>query len=1160
MSSVFAEEADTTPSKAGEILQEDVNESVPEENATVEDDVNESVPEENATVEEDVNESVSEENATVEEDVNEIVPEESVIVEEEFDRLENVTLFAAGNKSADFKIDELIIKIGVDLAYQYDGTSGTGTAYNLDLAKSTDPVVNVELEWSQKDVTQNNFVAGDYAVFEICTVSGNTAAYWADLTENIQLVDTIDKNTVLGYGSLIATDMGDGTIKLSLKVVFNENIVNKYHIGGDMSGSATVKGLAVDDTIVFTSSGEEKVKFADFEKVVNPNAGTGYINNSLTDPSSSKVVSSIKNGTEKLITWRIYVRHKDLISQAFNEYQTGTTASSQNYLILEETLDMHQSFYDSSDNLNLSLNIPYWLYDSEEPNYSTKYYYVTVEDKGAFLKKMTKIDTGNNATTEAAVRSTPLTYTVLVEPDPDNQGYSRERLVMNFGEFGHSGLRYTDVFTAGEIQGRIKAMQDRADICAAALADNPTAANSDKIAYYNAGDNKTYTYTKETFILLERLYNESAAYYSVRDGEGNGPYIPTFELCVSTRVLVEESATCATLEVKNSYSVAGAFAQEKSTTTQDNFWTANIRARLAENGEVQLFKADSLYGNTAGDKDDGIEVEGFMGDVCFKVYAASDTNAESPLTFEYSSTTGVFTYNASGTVDSVTTDSGDGSVILSGLPDGDYFFKETAAPDGYYTGQNPKIKFTVSSTAPTYKLANNDARGVTLQKVDAEDDTILLADATFALYKLSEGELYEEVTGFTNTEINGTNYLVYDGTGPATLTTGSDGKLNIIQLPAGSYYLVEIDAPDEYEVSETEYAFILNESLADGASAILDLGQIKNSKPTVERTVIKVWDDEDNHDGLRPTSIEVQLKADGEVYRDAVALNAGNNWEYTWSGLPEKQDGEPVVYTVEETGVPAGYTSGSVENDGIFTITNSHTPAVTERTVTKKWNDADNQDGFRPDSVTVHLKADGVLYDTVTLDESSSWTHTWTSLPLNNSGEEIRYTVVEDNVDGYTTSYSESGTEFTIMNSYTPGVVSKTVSKNWADNYNQDGSRPDSIEVQLFADGAACGSPVKLNANDGWAYTWKELDKMCNGNSITYSVKEITEAAGYKASYSDDTFTITNTHTPGTVTTTSTKTGDTGNIGLWIALLSISIAGTACLLWNRRGRQRKAKR
>ena len=86
-----------------------------------------------------------------------------------------------------------------------------------------------------------------------------------------------------------------------------------------------------------------------------------------------------------------------------------------------------------------------------------------------------------------------------------------------------------------------------------------------------------------------------------------------------------------------------------------------------------------------------------------------------------------------------------------------------------------------------------------------------------------------------------------------------------------------------------------------------------------ELTVKKVWDD-DGYETQRPEQIVVQLLRNGKVYRTA-ALNAENNWRYTWYNLDAGYDWQ----LVEET-VPEGYTV-SVSQEGItFVVTNTCQP------------------------------------------------------------------------------------------------------------------------------------------------------------------------------------------------------------------------------------------
>ena len=186
---------------------------------------------------------------------------------------------------------------------------------------------------------------------------------------------------------------------------------------------------------------------------------------------------------------------------------------------------------------------------------------------------------------------------------------------------------------------------------------------------------------------------------------------------------------------------------------------------------------------------------------------------------------------------------------------------------------------------------------------------------------------------------------------------------------------------------------------------------------------------------------------------------------------------------------------------------------LTQVKVNKVWEDNDNQDGKRPQSITVNLLADGKVIDTKVISENSEgkWEYTFTELLKYSSGKEVKYTVTENKVDKYTTQING----YTIKNIYNPETIEKTVTKVWDDNNNQDGKRAE-YGVTLKANGVVYGEEVKLKANQ-LSYTWENLPKYENGEEIVYTVEETTIPNGYSATYSEDTFIITNKYTPGKV-------------------------------------------
>ena len=330
-----------------------------------------------------------------------------------------------------------------------------------------------------------------------------------------------------------------------------------------------------------------------------------------------------------------------------------------------------------------------------------------------------------------------------------------------------------------------------------------------------------------------------------------------------------------------------------------------------------------------------------------------------------------------------------------------------------------------------------------------------------------------------------------------------------------------------------EITYTVTENAVNGYSIEINGYNITNSytpgKTSV--TVTKSWADSNNQDGIRPASVQVQLYADGKKSGDAITLNDANSWTYTWNNLDEKSSGKEIVYTVEEVQVPVGYSpeiSGNAA-DG-FTITNTHVPETVVVSGTKTWDDGNNQDGKRPESITVNLLADGTKIDSTVVKAGAdgSWIYSFAGLPKYQDGKEIAYTVSEEAITDYSTTIEG----FNITNSYTPGKTSVTVSKAWADSNNQDGIRPASVQVQLYADGEKSGDAITLNDANSWTYTWTGLDEKKSGSKIAYTVKEVTEIAGYTSSVTGNAeagYTITNSHTPETVDISGTKTWDDGN-------------------------------
>ncbi|MCO7178200.1 Cna B-type domain-containing protein [Streptococcus gallolyticus subsp. gallolyticus] len=438
------------------------------------------------------------------------------------------------------------------------------------------------------------------------------------------------------------------------------------------------------------------------------------------------------------------------------------------------------------------------------------------------------------------------------------------------------------------------------------------------------------------------------------------------------------------------------------------------------------------------------------------------------------------TRESTGQVVGTITTGSDGTATISGLLKDNYIITETKAPTGYAIADPVTAEADNSTVTVTDKKATVEVTGT--KTWDDNND--------------QDGKRPDSIT------VN----LLANGTVVDTKTVTADDNW--------TYTFSDLD---QYDADGNEIAYTVSEEMVDGYTTVVDGYNITNTHTpeTTEVSGTKTWDDNDDQDGKRPDSITVNLLANGTVV-DTKTVTADSNWSYVFTDLPKYDNGNEIVYTVDEATTPDGYTSSV---DGT-TITNTHASETTEVSGTKTWADNDDQDGKRPDSITVNLLANGTVVDTKTVTADDNWSYSFTDLPKYDNGNEITYTVTEDTVADYTTTYDG----YNITNSYTPGETSITVTKVWDDNNDQDGIRPDAIQVQLYANGEKSGDVITLTVADNWTYTWTGLAEKANKKTITYTVEEVSAVDGYTATVGEvdnGNVTITNTHTPTTPETPS---------------------------------------
>ena len=237
-----------------------------------------------------------------------------------------------------------------------------------------------------------------------------------------------------------------------------------------------------------------------------------------------------------------------------------------------------------------------------------------------------------------------------------------------------------------------------------------------------------------------------------------------------------------------------------------------------------------------------------------------------------------------------------------------------------------------------------------------------------------------------------------------TIVTDENGIAKLENVFKADYVLTEVEAPEGYELDSTPRTISKEDfenSIANGATVEVEM--LNKKKEVVAKatnlSVKKEWVLDPALATNKPEKVVVSVLKNGVKDENlTVELSAANGWKASFSNLP-KQDanGKEIVYTVSEEEV-AGFKaaiSGS-EKTG-FTISNYNGSRVVIP-VTKIWQGK----GPHPDHLNVQLFANGEKVATYTLNKANGWQHSFDMPKLDANGKEIRYTVTEDSVAGYT--------------------------------------------------------------------------------------------------------------------------------------------------------------
>ncbi len=291
------------------------------------------------------------------------------------------------------------------------------------------------------------------------------------------------------------------------------------------------------------------------------------------------------------------------------------------------------------------------------------------------------------------------------------------------------------------------------------------------------------------------------------------------------------------------------------------------------------------------------------------------------------------------------------------------------------------------------------------------------------------------------------------------------------------------------------------------------------------------WDDDNNRDGLRPSKVVVTLY-NGSTAVKTVDVTSQTNWNYSFSGLNKKDDqGNNITYSVSAQSNFEGYEFTQSGNNFSY----AHTPEKINITGNIIWNDNDDQDSLRPTNLTIELRNGNTAVREATLS-SSNWSYEFNNVYKYANGAEVNYTIAPaSTVPRYT--FEQSGNN--LIFSHTHETIEIKGNITWNDNNNQDGFRPNQIEVGVYV-GTEKVRFMEVSADNGWNYSFPELDKYDeNGNTITYTIKSNSNLTGY--TYATNGYNIIYTHNSENVSLQGSITWEDNNNALNLRPTSVKV-------------------
>ena len=327
-------------------------------------------------------------------------------------------------------------------------------------------------------------------------------------------------------------------------------------------------------------------------------------------------------------------------------------------------------------------------------------------------------------------------------------------------------------------------------------------------------------------------------------------------------------------------------------------------------------------------------------------------------------------------------------------------------------------------------------------------------------------------------------------------------QYRVVEETSGSYVLVNSDTgevpSEDGKTTYPEFQFT--------NKAITSLTVLKQWHTTADKIAdsitVQLW---------RTTDKNLVGQTEGDVEKVAgktAILSAANNWKVVFDQLDKvnEQNEKYYYYAIEEgdsgSGIEVKYDHGEPDENTVAFTTTIINKGFTDITVTKTWQDDNDAQDLRPDTLKLTLYRKTAVTEQKKVEEvtlsaehaqsgnSNVWTYTFQDLPdTDENGNLYTYWVEEESVSGYTESRTD---DLDLVNTLGDEDTEVQIQgeKTWVGD--DPAKRPASITVILRQNGTEVKrQEVRPNEDGKWTYdfgSWPVYDD--SGRAYTYTVQE----------------------------------------------------------------------